>query len=294
MVRPREWPDGGLTEISMDTDVLPRKNFEARSSASSALHRQRRMIDAVLFDLGDTLLHFETDQARQFLESATQPAYDRLVELGFHPPKYKTYLRAIKGRFLRAYVWSRLIRREAQLVDAFHRLHHRMGIDIDDTQMTDLAMRCVAPLRQFFNVDGSARAVMAQLQAAGFKLGLVSNSFFPGFAIDDVLQHEKLLKHFPVRVYSSDVGYMKPHRRIFEMALDQLGVAAERTVFVGDRVDNDVRGAARLGMKTILLVRNGRTPRGRACPDHIVRALSEVPAVLSRGRNEIPARRESA
>ena len=239
-----------------------------------------RMIDAVLFDLGDTLLHFETDQARRFLESATRPAYDRLVELGFRLPDYKVYFRAIKRRFLRAYLWSRLIRREAQLVDAFHRLHHRMGIDIDDAQMTDLAMRCVPPFRRFFAVDGEARPVMAQLQAAGFKLGLVSNTLFPGFAVDDVLRHEKLLECFPVRVYSSDVGYMKPHRRIFETALDQLGVAAERTVFVGDHVDNDVRGAARLGMKTILLVRNGQTPRGRACPDHVVRTLSEVPAAV--------------
>lgn len=238
------------------------------------------MTDAVLFDLGDTLLHFETAQARRFLESATRPAYDRLVELGFRPPDYKVYFRAIKRRFLRAYLWSRLIRREAKLFHAFHEMHHRMGIDIDDAQMTDVAMRCVEPLERFFAVDDEARSVLAQLRAAGFKLGLVSNTLFPGFAVDDVLRQEKLLELFPVRVYSSDVGYMKPHRRIFETALDQLGVAAERTVFVGDHLDKDVRGAARLGMKTILMVKNGHTPRGRTRPDHVVRALSEVPAAL--------------
>ena len=91
---------------------------------------------------------------------------------------------------------------------------------------------------------------------------------------------EKLLERFPVRVYSSDVGYMKPHRRIFEAAIEQMGVPAEQMVFVGDRVDKDVRGAARMGMKTILMVRNGHVPRGRVRPDHIVRALSEVPTVL--------------
>jgi len=238
------------------------------------------MIDAVLFDLGDTLLHFETSQARRYLESATRPAYDRLVDMGFRLPDYKVYFRAIKRRFLRAYLWSRLIRREAQLLNAFHRLHHRMGIDIDDAQMADLVMRCVQPLERFFAVDGEARPVLAQLQAAGFKLGLVSNTLFPGFAVDDVLRQEKLLGHFPVRIYSSDVGYMKPHRRIFETALDRIGVAAERTVFVGDRLDKDVRGAARLGMKTILMVKNGHTPRGRTRPDHVIRALSEVPAAL--------------
>src|SRR3990172_7434102 len=124
------------------------------------------MIDAVLFDLGDTLLHFETDQARRFLESATRPAYDHLVEIGFRPPDYRVYFRAIKRHFLYAYVWSRLTRREARLVNAFHRLHHRMGIDLDDAQMTDLAMRCVQPLRRFFAVDGEARPGMGRLPAA--------------------------------------------------------------------------------------------------------------------------------
>jgi len=267
----------------METDILSEEVAEPSSSHPTTARKQMHMIDAVLFDLGDTLLHFETEEARHFLESATRPAYDRLVELGFQVPDYKVYFRAIKQRFLRAFVWSRLIRREAQLVDTFHRLHHRMGIDINDVQMTDLAMRCVAPFRQFYNVDAEARPVMAQLQAAGFKLGLVSNTLFPGYTVDDVLRHEKLLEYFPLRVYSSDVGYMKPHRRIFEAALDQLGVAADRTVFVGDRIDKDVQGAARLGMKTILLKRDGQTPRGRACPDHVVRALSEVPTILSRG-----------
>src|SRR3989304_7947818 len=91
--------------------------------------RIRSMIDAVLFDLGDTLLHFETDQARQFLESATRPAYDRLVELGFRLPDYKAYFRAIKRRFVLAYLSSRSLRREAQLGDGFHWLHARQGCD---------------------------------------------------------------------------------------------------------------------------------------------------------------------
>ncbi len=267
----------------METEVLSEKEAEPPSSPRTSARSPMRVIDAVLFDLGDTLLHFETEQARHFLESATRPAYEHLVALGFRVPEYRVYFRAIKQRFLRAFVWSRLIRREAQLVDTFHRLHHRLGIDINEAQMTDLAMRCVAPFQKFFNVDAEARAVMAELQAAGFKLGLVSNTLFPGFTVDDVLRLERLLEFFPMRVYSSDVGYMKPHRRIFETALERLGVAADHTVFVGDRMDKDVQGAARLGMKTILLNRNGRTPRGRICPDHVVRALSEVPTVLKHG-----------
>ncbi len=73
---------------------------------------------------------------------------------------------------------------------------------------------------------------------------------------------------------------MKPHREIFRAALDQLGVAADRTMFVGDRIDKDVEGSARVGMTTVLVAGNGRAPKSRIRPDHIIRRLTELPSVL--------------
>ncbi len=237
-------------------------------------------LQAVLFDLGDTLVHFQTVRPREFLEAGTRPAHQRLLELGFRPPSYRAYLRAVQWRFLRELVWSRIMRREARLIEAFHRLHHRLGMKVDAPQMEELVSCCVAPFRKMFSVDGEAHRVITRLEKSGFRLGLVSNTFFPGIAIDDVLRREGLLERFPVRVYSSDVGYMKPDPRIFQAALQRLGVEAERTLFIGDRLDKDVKGPARLGMKTMLLVRSGTMPRGRVRPDYVVRGLSEIPEAL--------------
>ncbi|MGB2987340.1 MAG: HAD family hydrolase [Phycisphaerae bacterium] len=238
------------------------------------------MIEAVLFDIGDTLLHFETSKAREFLDAATRPGYERLCELGYRPPAYHVYVRAIRRAFQWAYLWSRVMRREVQIVRAFERCHRRMGIHLDNEQLNDLGLRCTQALRRFLSMDDDAVDVVARLDAAGFKLGIVSNTPFPSFAIDDFLQYEGLLDHFPVRIYSSDVRYMKPHRKIFHLALDQLGVAPARTLFIGDRVDKDVKGPARVGMKTALLTRNGQIPRGRVRPDHIIHRLAEIPAIL--------------
>ena len=238
------------------------------------------MIRAVLFDLGDTLVHLETSRFREFVSAGSQPAYDRLREWGYQPPAYKVYMRKIKRRFVRALIWSRIVRREVQLVDAFWKCHLAMGMELTGEQMTDLGLRCTEPLREFFKIDADALAVMAELHGLGLKLGLVSNTLFPGFAVDDVLRFNGLLEWFPVRLYSSEVRYMKPHRRIFEKALKGLGVAGNEAIFVGDRLDNDVKGASRVGMKTVLFARNGRVPRGSTRPDHIVRRLSEVPRLL--------------
>jgi putative hydrolase of the HAD superfamily len=62
---------------------------------------------------------------------------------------------------------------------------------------------------------------------------------------------------FAHREVSGHHGYRKPDVRLFLRALDGLGVGAEETVMVGDRIDNDVVPARLLGMRTVL-IRTGR------------------------------------
>jgi len=70
-------------------------------------------------------------------------------------------------------------------------------------------------------------------------------------------------------VFSSEVGKRKPHPEIFERALSALDASAEEAIFVGDRLFEDVRGAAELGMTTVQAVwfRADENPDG-AEPDY--------------------------
>jgi len=94
---------------------------------------------------------------------------------------------------------------------------------------------------------------------------------------------------------SCEVGYLKPHPRIFQHALDALGVGPEETVMVGDSLRADVGGAKALGM-TAVLKRNSATeaekdpekdmgepeksePRDPAEPDFVVDDLWELTAL---------------
>jgi putative hydrolase of the HAD superfamily len=122
--------------------------------------------------------------------------------------------------------------------------------------------------------------VVSRLQAQGYKLGLISNTLLPGVSIDGALQKEGLLDFFPVRVYSSDVGFMKPHRQIFRTALDRMGVRPSERFTSGTRCGKDVKGCARVGMRSALINRSGGFRRGRCRPDHEIRALSEVHELL--------------
>ena len=73
----------------------------------------------------------------------------------------------------------------------------------------------------------------------------------PGWILLRDLEEMGLAERLDVAVFSSDVGLRKPRPEIFERALVELGVAPERTLFVGDRLREDVGGAHELGMRTV-------------------------------------------
>jgi FMN phosphatase YigB (HAD superfamily) len=88
-------------------------------------------------------------------------------------------------------------------------------------------------------------------------------------------------RFFQVRVYSCAFGVAKPNPRIFRAALDRLSVTASRSVYVGDKLKVDIRGAQNVGMRAILRTR-GRSvcPRGPR-PDALIREIADLPALLA-------------
>lgn len=92
--------------------------------------------------------------------------------------------------------------------------------------------------------------VLDDLRSLGMKLALVSNTPPVSHLIIDKLD----LRHrFDEIVFSCDTGYLKPDPRIFQVALDRLGVIASESVVVGDKIRTDILGGAILGMRSILL-----------------------------------------
>jgi putative hydrolase of the HAD superfamily len=77
-------------------------------------------------------------------------------------------------------------------------------------------------------------------------------------------------------VTSAEVGAPKPDPRVFERALAITGAAASEALHVGDKVDNDIKGAAAAGVRAVLLQREGEPPAGVEA----VRSLRELPALL--------------
>jgi HAD superfamily hydrolase (TIGR01549 family) len=89
------------------------------------------------------------------------------------------------------------------------------------------------------------------LRHQGYRLGCVTNRSFGGSAFVEEVEGHGLADIFDVLAVSCDLGYMKPHPRIFQHALDTLGVEPRETVMVGDSLRADVAGAQALGMTAV-------------------------------------------
>jgi HAD superfamily hydrolase (TIGR01662 family) len=112
--------------------------------------------------------------------------------------------------------------------------------------------------------------VLERLRAAGIKIGLVSNT---SRDLDVFVRHHRL--DVDAWISSGKHGKVKPSPSIFNAALEQLGVEPGAAVMIGDSPEDDVAGAEAVGIRALLLDREGKYGREDALP-----TLLALPALL--------------
>lgn len=112
---------------------------------------------------------------------------------------------------------------------------------------------------------------LSALKAAGFKLGIISNF---DSRVYDVMKELKIDGYFDYFVISSEAGFAKPQTQIFSIALDRADVTPSECMHVGDNLNNDFHSPRTLGIKALLLDREGENESiGRR---HTIKNLSEI------------------
>jgi putative hydrolase of the HAD superfamily len=90
-----------------------------------------------------------------------------------------------------------------------------------------------------------------------------------------------LLDYFDPIVISGDHGYRKPDRRLFQFALDGMGVAAEDALYVGNDMHRDIFGAREAGMTTVMFESGQGTSAYLDCvPDYRITDLRDLLKIL--------------
>lgn len=124
-----------------------------------------------------------------------------------------------------------------------------------------------------FELYDDVAPVMEELRRRRLMIGAISNSHR---SLDAFCEHFSLRDAITVSVSGAEHGYMKPHRSIFEAALNKANVNAAEAMMVGDSVKHDIDGALAAGWRAVLLRRSGDTPHGVPQNLPIIRSLTEL------------------
>jgi putative hydrolase of the HAD superfamily len=150
-----------------------------------------------------------------------------------------------------------------------------MGGDADGGRACAVEMVRQWERHENFSLYEDALPVLQELRRHRLLIGLVSNGQRD---LEEFVEHHGLA--VDVAVGSAAHGRQKPHPSIFEAALAALGARPGEAAMVGDSYEDDIEGAEALGMRAILLDREGLHPDGPArIPD-----LFALPAALGLDR----------
>ena len=124
-----------------------------------------------------------------------------------------------------------------------------------------------------FELYDDVAPTLRSLKQRGYIVGAISNSHR---SLDAFREHFALGEFITTSVSGAEHGWMKPHRSIFEAALDKAGVFAGQSLMVGDSLKADVEGALAAGMHAVLLKRSGEMPAGVPAGVRVIRTLGEL------------------
>jgi putative hydrolase of the HAD superfamily len=206
------------------------------------------VLEAVLFDWGETLVHFEWDDA--LLEAGHRAAFAAVGRPGEAGDFTERFRAELLPALEPAGDYEALLRDE-------------LGLDDDGVRRFLAAEHeAWAPAHSLLS---TAHALLESLRGRGLALAVVANHWpEPAWLVRADVERLGVAERVDAVVLSGEVGARKPDPRIFERALSELGVDATGALFVGDRLDADVAGAAALGMTTAqaLWFRADDTPAG--------------------------------
>jgi HAD superfamily hydrolase (TIGR01509 family) len=248
----------------------------------------------VLFDMGGTLLTYHPPEASfddgwQGMEDAGAASMRTfLIERGYTVPPVEVALAA--NMTIMDDRWRRIIQREPinpQLRPILTEVMIAWGLPAEVTQddsLLDAAMAAyVAPIQaNFVRPIAGAEETLAALHERGLRVGLISNTMWPGeFHMADLAKYG-LDSYLECAVFSADAGVWKPDAAIFRRALDALDLQPSEAAYIGDSLYFDVHGAQGAGLKAVWVGGDDRRPHQlEVTPDATLTRLPELLEIIT-------------
>jgi HAD superfamily hydrolase (TIGR01509 family) len=240
-------------------------------------------VRAVLFDFGHTLVDFRRTQ--EALHEAYEQIRARIEAVAYlEVHELLDLVERVAGGVDRLVAESYEQRRMEELdqVTLFKEALGAIGFDLPPDVVDHIVALDHSAYSKSLAVEPEVLATLDRLRGDGKRLGLVSNiTLLPSLLRED-LDRMSLGSRLDATVFSSEVGVRKPDPRIFREALERLRSNSTETVFVGDRLYDDISGAQAVGMRAVLTRQFRQEDDPDYQPDAVIEHLAELPETLEK------------
>jgi HAD superfamily hydrolase (TIGR01549 family) len=237
----------------------------------------------IFFDLGNTLIYFDTDWPPVFTEGISRLTRT-LISAG-----YRLDASVFAGDFLKKMQENYSLRSKEQVETTTESVLRSVlethGYPSTPSNHLRPALNALYSASQaHWRVEADAISTLSSLKALGCQLGIISNAA-DSVDVHTLLDNARLRPYFSNILVSAEVGYRKPHPIIFERALDYFQISHKDAVMIGDTLAEDILGANNLRIASIWITRRADTPENREnsrriIPEHSINRLDEIPSLL--------------
>ena len=239
-----------------------------------------KKIKAILFDLGETILCFGKLNTFDVFKQGARLSYDFLLNCGQPVGGFRKY--CFKS-LISLYLWrwiSVITGKDFDAMSLLKKVGIKNGIKLDSEKWQHLVWLWYEPLSKIARIEPETKETLTALKNTGLKLGIVSNTFVHRSALEKNLAQLGIMDFFDVSLYSYEFKFRKPNTRIFKAAAEQIGEKPENIMFVGDRIDNDIKPALKLGITAVL--KTAYTNAGKKIPAKALKInqLCQLPGIV--------------
>lgn len=240
-------------------------------------------IHGVLFDLGNTLMHaVDPDDWPQVLQRGNQALVDYLCEGGLDID-CDNFAGEFNDRLQKYYHEREFLMLETSTFSVLKELLSEKGFAgaSDDMLRTALDQH-YAVTQQNWQLEEDTIPCLDSLNRGSIKLGIISNAG-DDKDVTQLVDKFNIHPYFEFVLTSAACGYRKPHKRIFELALENLNVLPEQIAVVGDKLDADIQGANQMSMYSIWITRRAEIQSDgelQVQPKATISTLQELPSLI--------------
>lgn len=263
------------------------ETFEQKMrTAESVCKEGRRMIKAVLFDLGGTLHTASSPPGRDlwFARRLMERLEDYGIRLETTPEELSRRLQVNSEVYKHSSEESLRELPAAEIWSDYYLREYRIPRERLAPMAEELSF-----LYDYERVRVMRRPhlkeTMEELRQMGLRLGVISNIISTS-VVPHFLREYGIDAYMETVVLSSETGIRKPSADIFRVAERKLGLEPRELAYVGDTISRDVRGTRAAGWKLMIQIRNPGTAHrdagmeGLYTPDYKIEDLAEIPAIL--------------